>query len=249
MNDALGDRMKKYENTTRYYLPPRTPIIIRVDGKAFHTYTKNCTEPFSNVLINIMNEVGLHLCKNIQGAELAYIQSDEISILVHYYKKYNSSAWFDNNLQKLVSVSASLATEAFINSLMRRPIAWQSQFGGKTPNFDSRAFCIPVADVCNYFIWRQKDWERNSLQLLARSLHSHNELYAKKRDELHDMCIAKGNNWNHLPGHYKRGRCVKLLCGTDNPVPKREWNIETPPIFTKDRDYVEEHLFVEQGEV
>src|SRR3954468_24438904 len=109
LKDSLGDRMKIFENAFRHSLPIRMPVIIRVDGCHFHTYTKDCIKPFDDKLIHAMNAVAKYLCENIQGTQLAYVQSDEISLLVHNYKCINTSAWFDNNIQKMVSVSAGMA--------------------------------------------------------------------------------------------------------------------------------------------
>lgn len=142
MEDSLGDRMKGYEEAARRYLPRRLPVIIRVDGRAFHTVTRGCAKPFDNILMNTMNVVALELCDDIQGAQMAFVQSDEISILVHGYKKLNTSPWFDNCAAKMESISAAIASSYF------------THHSGKPAQFDSRAFVLPEADVCNYFIWR-----------------------------------------------------------------------------------------------
>lgn len=114
MKDALGDRMKSfYEDRTRILLPRRTYTIIRVDGKAFHTYTRGLKRPFDQGLVEDMNETAAFLCKNIQGAKLAYVQSDEISILLTDFDSISTDMWFDGNIQKMASISASLATARF----------------------------------------------------------------------------------------------------------------------------------------
>ena len=106
--DSLGDRMKNYERDSSSKLTDRLPVIMRLDGKAFHTYTRSCDKPFDNKLIDAMNQTAISLCKEIQGAQIAYVQSDEVSILIHGYKKHNSSPWFDNKVQKMVSVGAAI---------------------------------------------------------------------------------------------------------------------------------------------
>lgn len=113
VKDALGDRMKKYEYVSRTYLTPRTPVIIRIDGKAFHTFTRGFQKPFDGVLVKTMQETMKFLCENIQGCVLGYTQSDEITLVLVDYKKINSCAWFDYNIQKCASVAASMATMAF----------------------------------------------------------------------------------------------------------------------------------------
>ena len=204
--DDLGDRMKKnYENRTRNYLPRRTNTIIRLDGKAFHTFTKKFNKPYDNVLASSMDMTARDLCENIQGAVMAYIQSDEISILLTDYENLNTDAWFDGNIQKITSVSASMCTGYFNQHINR--------FGVFNPElmafFDSRVFTIPeTEEVINYFIWRQQDAVRNSIQMLAQSLYSHKELMNKNSSELQEMCFQKGENWNDVNGGFKRGRII-----------------------------------------
>lgn len=235
MTKSLGDRMKGYENAYRHYLPMRMPVMLRIDGKAFHTYTKGLERPWDYELEECMNKTAQALCENIQGAQLAYIQSDEISILLHNYKKLTSEAWFDNNLQKMVSVSASIATATFNQAasclLPSKGLAM----------FDSRVWVLPEVEVCNYMIWRQQDATRNSVSMLAQSLYSHKELQNKKFNELQEMCFQKGHNWNDVPTDRKRGRCVVRCQIEDN------WYIDKEiPIFSQEREYIERHLETEE---
>ena len=229
--DNLGDRMKDYERASRVSLPRRLPVIVRVDGKAFHTLTRDCEKPFDRSLMYRMNLTAGALCEEIQGAQLAYVQSDEISVLVHNYKRLNTEAWFDNQIQKMVSVAASVATAEF------------NEGGGfRHGHFDARVFVLPEAEVCNYFVWRQQDATRNSIQMLARSLYSHRECENKNTSVLQEMCFQKGHNWNDLPVDQKRGRCVvRVAHGDDRP----SWECDKePPIFTQDREYIDRHLAV-----
>ena len=119
MQDDLGNRMKgQYEDRTRYSLPRRTYTIIRLDGKAFHTFTRNMKRPYDENLMKIMDETAKFLCEEIQGAQFAYTQSDEISLLLTDFEKITTDAWFDGNIQKMVSVAASLATQEFNRRLL-----------------------------------------------------------------------------------------------------------------------------------
>jgi tRNA(His) guanylyltransferase len=168
-NDSIGDRMKeRYENRNRFLLPRRTYTLIRVDGKAFHTWTKNMDKPFDKDLMGLMNEVAVAMCEEIQGARLAYVQSDEISILLTDFESPNTEAWFNGNLQKMVSISASIATAKFNDSAIDAYIngGIQKFFKMDLALFDSRVFTIadPI-EVENYFIWRQQDATRNSIQM------------------------------------------------------------------------------------
>lgn len=197
MTDALGDRMKhQYENRTRYLLPRRTWTIVRLDGKAFHTYTRGLDKPFDFTFIADMATTAKDLCMQIDGCRLAYTQSDEISLVLTDFATPTTAAWFDGNLQKIVSVTASMATATF-NEL--RP--------GKTALFDSRAFTIPdPTEVINYLIWRQKDAIRNSIQMLAQHHFSPRDLHGRDCNELQDMLWVKHRiNWNDTPPAAKHG--------------------------------------------
>lgn len=255
-NDSLGDRMKMYEGAFKGQLPIRMPVILRVDGKAFHTYTKNCSRPFDDSLIEAMNNVAIALCSNIQGAQMAYVQSDEISIFIHGYKKFNSCAWFDNEIQKMVSVSASIAaatmTKESPNIFGRFLESGDSDLDAIRPAyFDSRVFVLPESEVCNYFLWRQQDCSRNSIQMLARSLYSHKECNNKNSSELQEMCFQKDKNWNNIPTQHRRGRVIfketytVSIAGNETGVLRSRWTVDNEiPIFSENRDYINKYLKV-----
>lgn len=264
-SDSLGDRMKSYEDVFRTSLPIRMPVILRIDGKAFHTYTKGCKRPVDEGLVHCMNLTAIELCKKVQGCQLAYVQSDEISLLVTNYADNDTQSWFDNNLLKMVSISASVASVTFS---MNSDEIWgdESIEGGdgypvyypirKPAYFDSRAFVMPKEDVCNYFIWRQQDATRNSVQMLARTLYSHKQLENKNNSELQELCFQKGINWNDCPASQKRGRCIvkKLVfkegknpkTGESLPTQRSEWVVDNNiPIFSQDRNYIDKYVFVQ----
>jgi len=213
--DSIGNRMKdNYESRSRYKLIRRMPVIIRLDGKAFHTLTRNCDKPFDEDLSMIMKDGMKFLLENIQGAKIGYKQSDEISILLTDYDTLMTDAWFDNNIQKICSVSASMIS-AHINSEWDFDFKTEDEFGkiglgwkfnsNKLWLFDSRCFNIPKEEVNNYFVWRQQDWIRNSLQMLARSYYSHKQLHNKNSADIHEMLYNKGVNWADLEGKWKNG--------------------------------------------
>ncbi len=218
-NCVIMSRMKEnYENRSRHYLLRRTPVIIRIDGKAFHTYTRHLTKPFDTGLINDMRQTTLYLCENIQGAKLGYTQSDEISILVTDYDNLKTDAWFDYNIQKMCSISASLATGIF-NQLRnnQKSLAF----------FDARAFNVPREEVANYFLARQKDAVKNSISMLAQSLYPHKELDKKNQSDMQEMCFQKGHNWNDLDYSKKRGSTIIKVDGKCQ-------HTETPLVFVED---------------
>lgn len=256
MKDALGQRMKgQYEDRTRYYLPRRTYTIIRVDGKAFHTLTRQYDRPFDEDMIRIMDNVALDLCQNLQNVHLAFVQSDEVSVLMTDFASPQTEAFFDGNIQKIVSVAASVATASFAKSiaglLIERAMSFKSldKFtDGETIKyglFDARVFTVPdPVEVQNYFVWRQQDATRNSLQMVAQSMYSHKELKGKKGDQLHEMLFQKGVNWNNYPVGCKRGKVVcKTITidieSTDGiTMTPAKWTINEPPVFTQDPEYL-----------
>jgi tRNA(His) 5'-end guanylyltransferase len=198
----------QYEVRTRTYLPRRTYTIMRLDGKAFHSFTKGFDRPYSKKLINAMDQTAIALCKNIQGCRFAYVQSDEISLLLTDFSTIDTDAWFDGQVQKMTSVSASIATAHFNLHINSERLAY----------FDSRVYTIadPI-EVENYFVWRQKDAIRNAIQMHAQSLYSHIELACKNQIMQLEMIADKGTPHDVLPQGFRLGRFISKL---DN-----EWKI------------------------
>lgn len=227
MTDPLGTRIKEqYENRTRYFVPRRTYTILRLDGKAFHTYTKGLNRPFDAGLMEDMDNAIVALMSEIQGVVFAYTQSDEISILLTDFEKETTSAWFDGNIQKMCSVASSILTAEFNRNRYGRFI-WDNtddgmtmvtggnnkfNFINKCPSayFDCRVFTIPDRiEVMNYFRWRQQDCIRNSVSMVAQSHFSHKELHGKSQSDMHEMLHEKGINWTtHFTDGQKNGRFV-----------------------------------------
>lgn len=218
---TLSERMKRYEAAFKPSLPRRLPVVVRVDGRAFHTFTRGFQKPFDDGLRGAMSMTAARLCEEMSGAKIAYTQSDEISVVLTNDDTLDTEPWFNNDLSKLVSLSASIATGAFN--------AW---YDGKFATFDARAFVLPDRDeVVNYLIWRQRDAERNSLSMLAQSLYSQKELNGKGRAEQHDMIHAKSANWNDVATMHKRGVAVVRKDKGWEP------DFETP-VFSANRNYV-----------
>lgn len=252
---GLGDRMKSYENVNRFYLTRRMPLIIRIDGRAFHTFCRGFKKPYDRIFAESMQATALNLCKNIEGCKLAYTQSDEISLLLTDYDELNTQAWFDKNLQKIVSISASLVTLYFNTSFKDLSEKWFERYyeawnyteedskyywtlgrAEFTATFDSRAFCLPKEEVANYYIWRQKDATRNSINSLAQANFSHKSLQGLNVNQVQDKLVnEKGINWNDQPTEFKRGTCcIKTEEG---------WKIDKEiPVFTEDRNYIERFI-------
>lgn len=267
--DSLGDRMKGYEDISRIYLTRRMPVILRVDGKAFHSFTKKFVKPYDSVLRATMQRTAQAVAKEI-GSKFAYTQSDEISFLLTDYETISTQPWFGKNLQKMVSIAASYTT-AYFNKFFVEEVEKAKVAGGCTQEladtykaaskkmaiFDARAFILPKEEVCNYFIWRQQDAVRNSIQLLGHSLFSEKELFKKTCNDIQDMAHElRGINWNDFSVPEKRGTCIAAKTITvvldtamdvdmERTVLEIDYNI---PTFTQDRGYVEKYVYVEQSE-
>ena len=234
----LANRMKEYEKRNQYYLQKRTPVAIRVDGRNFHTFTKGFQRPFDKILMTTMQETAKYMCENIQGAKFAYIQSDEITIILVDYDTLETDCWFNYRTDKLCSISASMATMAFNKYFsemvmqLEGDVAQEYETDGDTEwvtemekylkayrrscekgaMFDSRCFNIPKEEVCNLVYWRQLDATRNSIQMVGQANFSHNELQGKSCNMIQDMLLTQKNiNWNDYPVTCKRGSaCIKV---------------------------------------
>lgn len=236
---SLSDRMKEYEDAYRIYMTRRLPIIIRIDGRAFHTFTKGLDRPWDEEFMQRMMQTAQGLCEEITGAKLAYWQSDEISILVTDYDTLTTDSWFGKNLQKITSVSASLAT-AYFNQY--GSANFREKIRGKVATFDSRAFVLPESEVCNYFLSRQRDAENNSIQVLGQSQFSQKQLHKINTNQIQEKLFTeKGINWNKCQTWQKRGACVVK----DGQVWIQDFAI---PIFSKDRDYVNKWVHFDEDE-
>jgi tRNA(His) 5'-end guanylyltransferase len=220
----IGDRMKSYESVSAWTLPRRIPVILRVDGRAFHTITrKRFGKAWSMEFVEQMIETAKTVLADIQGCEFCYCQSDEISFLLTDYKKISTEAWFGYDARKMISISASLASAVF------------SRLHGRNICFDSRVFSLPLDEVTNYFIWRQIDATRNAIQMAGREKYSHKEMNNKSCKVIQEMLFQKGINFDKLPTVRKRGFCI-----VDDQV-----DLEIP-IFTRDRQYIETHVNIRE---
>ena len=260
----LAKRMKKYECVPKSVLMTRTPVIIRLDGKAFHTFTRGFKKPFDEVLIKSMQTTMKYLCENIQGCVLGYTQSDEITLVLVDYKTLDTSAWFDYEVQKMCSIAASMATMAFNKFFAEKVHNFTTHMKydddghlnndeynlltvyvnaiDKGAMFDARCFNIPKEEVTNCVYWRQLDASRNSIQMLGQANFSHKELQNKSCNDIQDMLITQKNiNWNDLPTHQKRGSCCIREYYEVDSVMRTRWIIDTEiPIFKGDgREYIE----------
>jgi tRNA(His) 5'-end guanylyltransferase len=233
---ALGDRMKGYEHVFRYELPRRLPVAIRIDGRAFHSYLRKAVKPFDLEFVEQMGEVAVALCSEIQGAVFAYHQSDEISVLVQDWSSRDFQPWFGGVLQKIVSISAGIASATLGAIRPGRPV------------FDARAFVLPnEIEVGNYFLWRQKDAVRNSITMAAHAHFGHSRLQGLDSNAKQELLWSEANvNWDDYPDACKRGQVAVRRTGerevtfTDRRTGAEQtttalrtwWQVEPAPHFT-----------------
>lgn len=259
VHDDLGIRMKTYyEQVSKITLLRRMPVAIRIDGKAFHTFTRGFEKPFDTLLVNVMQQTTKKLCENIQNCVFGYTQSDEITLILVDYKDINTATWFNYEVQKLCSISASMATLYFnkffkqsvekfdINSIIQEKEVDNYKLLNSYKRalntgamFDSRCFNIPKEEVCNLIYWRQLDATRNSIQMVGQANFSHKELQGLTCNKIQDKLLTeKDINWNNYPTYLKRGTsCLKK---------DSEWTLDMnmPILKGEDRKYVEDLIFI-----
>ena len=233
-NTPLGERMKGYETTFRQVLPRRTYTLMRLDGRAFHSYLKDAEKPFDKGFVKDMDAVADALCREIAGAQFAYTQSDEVSLLITDFQSVHTEPWFGGRADKMISIAASVAaTTMLICGGRRRDLI---------PQFDCRVWSMsdPV-EVANYFVWRQRDAVRNSIQMLAQHYYRPSALRGRSTDELQDILFReKGVNWNNLDPGLKRGRIIEYrgTCPADptglsnlSEEARQKWEVMDAPHF------------------
>lgn len=272
VNDDLGKRMKGYyEKIPKHKLMRRTPVIIRLDGKAFHTFTRGFKKPFDEILIKSMQETMKYLCENVQGCVLGYTQSDEITLVLTDYQNLNTAAWFDYDVQKICSISASMATMVFNRFFEQNVFEFDNLIPSKIgiderdfrniaqsyekaiykgAMFDARCFNIPKEEVVNCLYWRQIDATRNSIQMVGQAYYSSKQLDGKSCNRIKEMLLTEKNiDWYSLPIYQQRGSCCikESYCPdiTNTKLMRTHWVIDNEiPIFKDDRNYIEKYIYI-----
>jgi tRNA(His) 5'-end guanylyltransferase len=233
--------MKLYERVTDFHLTPRVPIIGRLDGVAFHTLAKQMKleRPFDEDFSMAMASAAQDLANRVQGFMLAYTQSDEISFLIRTDQSAETTPWFDNRIQKMASVTASIVAASF-----------NKQWPTSVPlaAFDCRVYEVPdLIEAVNYFIWRQNDCTKNSISSaayfeLAKQFGKKTVqklLHGLNKDERQELLWQKANiNWNDYKPEFKRGITVvrqeKEVKTSEGTAIRKPWTIVPAPIFSSD---------------
>lgn len=223
----LEIRMKTYENVSKNKLMRRCPVAIRLDGCNFKSFTKGFDKPFYDVFMKSMQETMKYLCENVQGCVMGYAQSDEITLILVDYEHLNSEAWFDDEVEKICSVTAGMASMAFNRIFYENISEFISKNGylyvrimknEKLINaykralkqgayFDARCFNIPKEEVANLIYWRQCCGHRNAIQAAGCAYFSNKELLNKSGDEIIKMLKEKDIDWSAYSNDAVWGSC------------------------------------------
>lgn len=269
VHDELGKRMKGYENEYNPKLVKKLPVIIRIDGRAFHTFSRKLEKPFDDILIDSMHDTMRYLCKNIAGCVLGYCQSDEISLLLQDYKNDETQPWFDYRLSKLCSVAASMATFAFNRAFENKVTEFydiccenRTLFDEneermknllacceKGATFDARAFTLPFNEVTNYFYWREADAMRNSVEMVGHANFSAKQLHKVNSDGIKKMLLEKGIDYDKVPTYKQRGSCciktkMPSFSQDNKPIMRTVWvlDVDIPVFKGEGREYIESKI-------
>lgn len=261
----LAKRIKDYEMRDRYFLQKRIPVAIRVDMRAGHTFTRGFERPFDDIFMKSMQETAKYMCENMGNAKFAYVQSDEITLILVDYQTLTTEAWFDYRVEKLCSISASMATMAFNKFFYENVFQYNGMASMDMSNkeypykeiyakaiekgamFDARCFNIPKEEVTNLIYWRQLDASRNSVQMVGQAYFSQKELQDKSCNDIKDMLMTKGVNWNDLPTYQKRGTCVIKEEYYPKPVKGYE-NCEVNALDVRTRWVIDKEIPIFKGE-
>lgn len=260
VKETLATKMKAYEKEHSTYLQTGVPVLVRVDGNAFHSLTRHFERPFDKVFKTVMQKTAMYLFKKVHGCKLAYTQSDEISLLLIDYSSEKTEPWLNYRMEKVLSISAGKATMAFNkylreevdklfaqDNISEEEIAQYMEYYKKLDSavFDSRAFNLPKEEVNLYFRWRQEDAMNNSLQMLAQTMYSHKQLLGIKTEDLKQKLITeKEINWGDVDPQFRRGsvivrpNLVKIKNVRNNPFIE-----EVTPLFSEDKDYVNRFVY------
>jgi tRNA(His) guanylyltransferase len=211
MKQNLGDYIKQLESqTTKQFMIPRIPIVIRLDGKSFHTFTKGLKRPYDERLSQLMVDTTKYVMKQTNPV-FAYTQSDEIT-LVYYNENIESDIIYGGKLHKLTSIIPGFAT-AFFNKKLGEYIPEKKD---DMIVFDGRVFNTPsLLDAANTVLWREIDATKNSITMASLSVYSHKEIDGKNSSQKQEMLFEKGINWNDYPNFFKKGTYLKRKLNTE----------------------------------
>jgi len=205
-NDTFARRMRDMQQNSDTRLPTKGYSILQLDGKAFHTWTRGLNIPFDAKFVEAMDAVAGLLAQKISNVKFAYVQSDEISLLMTDFENDKTEAYYANRIQKVVSTSAGLASAFMTREFPDKPFAV----------FDARFFSAPDKDaVKDWFIWRQADGIKNSVRAVGYSHFSGAELNNKNTHDVREMLLKIDDPWERYDEGLQRGRIV-----TKVPEPK-----------------------------
>lgn len=201
-HDDLGDRIKEYEaaESQRKFLR-YLPIVARLDGRGFSTFTKGLERPFDLRMTTAMSSTLKWLIENT-GARFGHTQSDEMTV-AWYEPDRKSKVFFDRRIQKMNSVLAGMVSVHFFSQIRD---SWPSEYWTKLPHFDCRVSQYPILEeAANVFVWRENDAHKNSVSMAAQHYYKHAFLQHKSSNEMQELLFQKGINYNDYPVAFKSG--------------------------------------------
>ena len=205
--DSLGDLMKAYEmSMAGVKVMKGIPLIARLDGRSFHSFTKGLPRPYDQRLSTCMIETTKFLVEETH-ASVGYTQSDEISLAWFIPADSVADYMFDGRVQKLTSILAGLASAKFLRLVIENI----PEKADKIPVFDCRVWQVPTLELAaQAFLWRELDATKNSISMAAHAYFSHNSLQGLNgSDKQERLWAEKGINWNDYPTFFKRGTYVQ----------------------------------------
>ncbi len=252
---TLRDRMKQYETVTKNWLTLRTPKVIRLDMKGGAGFCKGFEQPFDDLFSRCMMKTAQDLCQQIPGVVFAYTQSDKISLVLNDVTEDDKTeSWCDGCVNKMVALSASLATLAFNKAFAEEvsklhDVELDKIYGPKqwTAAFDSRAFCLPdIWEVRNYILWCQQEAAANSVQLAGAAEFGAKEVEGKNPETIKKMLEEKGKKWADYPERFRRGcligpakiksTALDMKLGEVKEIVRKSWEAVGTPDFAENSD-------------
>lgn len=221
--------MKRYEAPYEFVLPRRTYTVVRVDGRAFHTFLRHADKPFDDDVTIAMRDTACRLARQLAGCVLAYTQSDEISLVLQDFATTETEPWFGGSVQKIASVAASTVTAIFITEYDK---SFERHGDEDYPTFDARVFTIadPV-EVANYLLWRQRDCVKNSVGQLARCVLGHRAIVNMNSTRRREALATAGHPWEKLEPHLRRGWLIRKITVTEDELVRSRWEAFAAPEF------------------
>ena len=240
----LKDRIESYKEQSDYKLLNKLPIIITVNGRSFAKVTSFLDKPYSDKFAECMLSTSLKLCSEIEGSLFAYFHNDEIVILSRNDQSIETIPWFDNKIQKISSIAASIATLHFNKCAHNLDL---NLLGDAF--FTANVFTPPnIVEAANTMIYKQQQNTLTSIQFacfyeLLKKYDKHiikEMIHGLSFDEKVDLLKQECDiDFNEYPLIYRRGAACYRMPKVINNVLKNKWFVNDEiPFFAKDQSFL-----------